>query len=149
MRDQEVSRYRGFVSDQVDLLWNQQLKQMILSSESLLIVEQLFTARPDVKTAAEPDDPEFGDSAHCRAALHRPVTAPVAKEATESAVDVSQIVGAAKAAETPGAARVAPEAAENVVETSQIIGATKAAETPGAAPDAKEAAENAVEALRW
>ena len=25
-----------------------------------------------MESAAEPDDPEFGDDAHCRAALHRP-----------------------------------------------------------------------------
>ena len=25
-----------------------------------------------MEPAAEPDDPEFGDDAHCRAALHRP-----------------------------------------------------------------------------
>ena len=39
LRDQEVSRYSGSVSDQEDLLWNQQQNQMILSSETLLIVD--------------------------------------------------------------------------------------------------------------
>ena len=39
LRDQEVSRYKGSVSDQGDPLWNQQQNQMILSSETLLIVD--------------------------------------------------------------------------------------------------------------
>ena len=43
MRDLEVSRYRSPVPDQEDLVCNQQQNQLILSSETLLIVEQLFT----------------------------------------------------------------------------------------------------------
>ena len=58
--------------------------------------------RPVTESAAEPDDPEFGDAAHCRAALHRPVVGP-AKESAENAVEASQIVEAAKVAKTPGA----------------------------------------------
>ena len=38
--------------------------------------------RPIVESAAEPEDPEYGDAAHCRTALHRPV-ASSAKEAAE------------------------------------------------------------------
>ena len=57
--------------------------------------------------------------AHCRAALHRHVVSP-AKEADENAVEAPQIVGAAKARQTPGAYQVAQEAAENAVEASQI-----------------------------
>ena len=57
--------------------------------------------------------------AHCRAALHRHVASP-AKEADENAVEAPQIVGAAKATQTPGASQVAQEAAENAVEASQI-----------------------------
>ncbi len=43
-----------------------------------------------MESAAEPDDPEFGDAAHCRAAPHRPVVNP-AKESAENAVEAPQI----------------------------------------------------------
>ena len=56
----------------------------------------------------------------CRASLYRPVASP-AKEAAENVVGASQIVGAAKVAETLGAAPEAKEAAENAVEASQIV----------------------------
>ena len=36
-----------------------------------------------MESAAEPDDPEFVNAAHCRAALHRSVASP-AKEAADS-----------------------------------------------------------------
>ena len=64
-----------------------------------------------MESAAEPDDPEFGDAAHCRAAPHRPVVSP-AKESAENAVEALQIVGAAEVVETPGAARIVLEAVE-------------------------------------
>ena len=80
-----------------------------------------------MESAAELNVPEFGDAAHCRAALHISVSSP-AKEAT-------QIVGAARVAEIPGAAPVVKEAAEK---------AARVADTSGAAPVVKEAAENAV-----
>ena len=72
-----------------------------------------------MESAAEPDDLEFGDTAHCRLALRRPVVS-LAKEAAENTVEASQITEAAKVAETQGAAQVAKEAFENTVEASQI-----------------------------
>ena len=80
-----------------------------------------------VESSAELDNPEFGDAPHWWAALHRFVASP-AKEAAD--------VGAARVVDTPGTAPVVKEAAENAVGVSQIVGATKAAETPGAARDA-------------
>ena len=83
---------------------------------------QRFCVRPGrhIMESAEPDDPEFGDAAHCRAALHKPVAIP-GKEAAKNTVEVPQIVGAVKIAETPGAAQVAQEAAENAVEAPQRL----------------------------
>ena len=49
------------------------------------------------------------------------------KETAENAVKVSQIIRAAKVAETPGAAQVANEADENKIEASQIVGEAKVA----------------------
>ena len=33
--------------------------------------------------AAEPEDPQYGDTAHCKTALHKPVVSPL-KEAAET-----------------------------------------------------------------
>ena len=93
-----------------------------------------------MESAAEPDDPEFEDAAHCWAAPHRPVVSP-AKESAENAVKAPQIVGATKRAETPGAAQITKEAAENAVEALQIVGAAEVVETPGAARIVLEAVE--------
>ena len=98
-----------------------------------------------MESAAEPDDPEFGDAAHCRAAPHRPVVSP-AKESAENAVEAPQIVGVTKVAETPGAAKLAKEAAVNAVEAPQILGAAEVAETPGAAKVAARIVLEAAEA---
>ena len=59
--------------------------------------------------------------------------AALVKEAADNAVGISQILGAARVAETPGAAPIVKEAAGNVVEASYIVGTAKVGETLGAA----------------
>ena len=118
-----------------------------------------MTPAKEAADAGDIEDPEFRDSAHCRAALHSAVASP-AKEAADAgdtedpkfgdaahcgaalhrsiAIPAKEAadVGAARVVDTPGTAPVVKEAAENAVGVSQIVGATKATETPGAARDA-------------
>ena len=123
---------RVFVQNYITQTVHQRLLytlQMILSMES----------------AVEPEDPVYGDAAHCRRAYHRPVASPV-KEAAENAVGTSQILRTANVAETSGAASVLKEAAENTVRASQIERTANLAETPGPAPVGKVTAMILVEA---
>jgi len=70
-----------------------------------------------VESAAEPEDSEYGDTAHCRTAFHRPVASPV-KETAENAVGTSQILRTANVAEAQVAAPVVKVAARITVEAS-------------------------------
>ena len=91
-----------------------------------------------VESSAELDNPEFGDAPHWWAALHRFVASP-AKEAADAGDTEDPKFGDAAhcgAALHRSIAIPAKEAAD--------VGAARVVDTPGTAPVVKEAAENAV-----
>ena len=85
-----------------------------------------------MESKTEPEDTEYGEDAHCRTTLHRPVDSP-AKEAAENTVRAYQIGRTVKVAWTSEAAPLVKEEAEITVEASWIVGTAKVTGTLEAA----------------
>ena len=76
-----------------------------------------FPASTSEAALNSPEDSEYGDAAHCRAALYRTDASPV-KKAAQNKVRASQIGRTVNVAGTSGAAPLVKEADENAVEAS-------------------------------
>jgi hypothetical protein len=89
-----------------------------------------------METAEEQDNSEYGDAAHCRAALHRPLASSTREDAH------------CRAALHRFVASSTREDAENTVRASHIRRTANAARTSGAAPLVKGEAEVAARIVR-